>query len=397
MALAISFERNLLLAYKWLAENYNPGDRIFLFGFSRGAYQVRVIAGMIERIGLIYPGYSSQLPAVFKLYMSTTERSTDILELLPLRHPSHEGGHGTRMPHFGAPRRIQTNQRIHESVFTLMGIGEDVAALGIKRSKPDDEEFLLLGRIALDLFDTSSPRLASDSSQYQAWKVILMTIFVRSDGAERSIDISTQWRVSFQADGSQFATGNADGTVKIWDIKTETELRTFKGHSSPICSLTFSPDGSKIAAGSRDGTIRVWNTETGRDLFGAMEGHTGPVFGLAFSPDGTRLASGSFDSTVRLWDEAGKSRLLEGHRGPVWSVAFSKDYIISGSDDKTIRVWDAGSGGLVRVLRGHAGTVFCVAFSPDFKLVASGSDDWTARLWDVSSGEVLAIYDVGDV
>ncbi|KAJ8468346.1 hypothetical protein ONZ45_g17276 [Pleurotus djamor] len=36
------------LAYKWLSENYQPGDRIFLFGFSRGAYQVRVIAGMIE-------------------------------------------------------------------------------------------------------------------------------------------------------------------------------------------------------------------------------------------------------------------------------------------------------------------------------------------------------------
>ncbi|KAL4265503.1 T6SS Phospholipase effector Tle1-like catalytic domain-containing protein [Pleurotus pulmonarius] len=75
MAFANSFERNLLLAYKWLAETYEPGDRIFMFGFSRGAYQVRVIAGMIERVGLIYPGNNTQLPAVFRLYMSTTERS----------------------------------------------------------------------------------------------------------------------------------------------------------------------------------------------------------------------------------------------------------------------------------------------------------------------------------
>ncbi|KAL4257828.1 T6SS Phospholipase effector Tle1-like catalytic domain-containing protein [Pleurotus pulmonarius] len=76
LAFANSFERNVLLAYKWLAENYEPGDRIFLFGFSRGAYQVRVIAGMIERVGLIYPGNNTQLPAVYKLYMSTTERSS---------------------------------------------------------------------------------------------------------------------------------------------------------------------------------------------------------------------------------------------------------------------------------------------------------------------------------
>ena len=34
-------------AYKWLAVNYRPGDRLFLFGFSRGAYTVRSLAGMI--------------------------------------------------------------------------------------------------------------------------------------------------------------------------------------------------------------------------------------------------------------------------------------------------------------------------------------------------------------
>ncbi|KDQ28545.1 hypothetical protein PLEOSDRAFT_1082607 [Pleurotus ostreatus PC15] len=76
MAFANSFETNILIAYKWLAENYEEGDRIFMFGFSRGAYQVRVIAGMIQRVGLIYPGNTTQLPDVYKLYMSTTDRSS---------------------------------------------------------------------------------------------------------------------------------------------------------------------------------------------------------------------------------------------------------------------------------------------------------------------------------
>ncbi|KAL4252532.1 hypothetical protein AB1N83_013708 [Pleurotus pulmonarius] len=74
-AIATSFQRNVLRAYEWLCNHYEPGDRIFLFAFSRGAYQVRVIAGMIERVGLLYKGNNSQLPSVLKLYMKTMQEA----------------------------------------------------------------------------------------------------------------------------------------------------------------------------------------------------------------------------------------------------------------------------------------------------------------------------------
>lgn len=48
--------KNVLSGYRWLADTYQPGDRIFLFGFSRGAYTVRSLAGMITRYGLIETG-----------------------------------------------------------------------------------------------------------------------------------------------------------------------------------------------------------------------------------------------------------------------------------------------------------------------------------------------------
>jgi hypothetical protein len=44
---------NVKTAYRWLALNYEPGDEIFVFGFSRGAYTARSIAGMIGRVGLL--------------------------------------------------------------------------------------------------------------------------------------------------------------------------------------------------------------------------------------------------------------------------------------------------------------------------------------------------------
>ncbi|CAE6346410.1 unnamed protein product [Rhizoctonia solani] len=63
-----NFEKVVLGAYRWLADTYEPGDQIFLFGFSRGAYQVRTLAAMIQRVGLIYPGNQEQIPFAWSIY-----------------------------------------------------------------------------------------------------------------------------------------------------------------------------------------------------------------------------------------------------------------------------------------------------------------------------------------
>ncbi|TJW67132.1 MAG: DUF2235 domain-containing protein, partial [Mesorhizobium sp.] len=48
--------RNILDAYEWLVENYNDGDDIFVFGFSRGAFTARSLTGFITKCGLLRPG-----------------------------------------------------------------------------------------------------------------------------------------------------------------------------------------------------------------------------------------------------------------------------------------------------------------------------------------------------
>jgi uncharacterized protein (DUF2235 family) len=55
LATGYGLDDNVLAAYGFLVEHYAPGDRIFLFGFSRGAYTVRVLAGLIHKVGLISP------------------------------------------------------------------------------------------------------------------------------------------------------------------------------------------------------------------------------------------------------------------------------------------------------------------------------------------------------
>ena len=53
VASGVGINRQIRRAYGFLAGHYKPGDRILLIGYSRGAYAVRALAGMIDRLGLL--------------------------------------------------------------------------------------------------------------------------------------------------------------------------------------------------------------------------------------------------------------------------------------------------------------------------------------------------------
>jgi uncharacterized protein (DUF2235 family) len=55
------FEANVLDAYRYLMEVYNDGDDIYIFGFSRGAYTARALAGMLHGYGLLCRGNEGHL------------------------------------------------------------------------------------------------------------------------------------------------------------------------------------------------------------------------------------------------------------------------------------------------------------------------------------------------
>jgi uncharacterized protein (DUF2235 family) len=55
LATGYGLDDNVLASYEFLANNYEEGDDIYLFGFSRGAYTARVLAGLIHKVGLVSP------------------------------------------------------------------------------------------------------------------------------------------------------------------------------------------------------------------------------------------------------------------------------------------------------------------------------------------------------
>jgi uncharacterized protein (DUF2235 family) len=54
LATGYRLDDDVLTAYVFLMEHYEDGDDIFLFGFSRGAYTVRLLAALIHKVGLLH-------------------------------------------------------------------------------------------------------------------------------------------------------------------------------------------------------------------------------------------------------------------------------------------------------------------------------------------------------
>ncbi|MBG6058205.1 uncharacterized protein (DUF2235 family) [Cryobacterium sp. MP_M3] len=74
LAFGNGLRQNLGEAYTWLMREWNPGDRIFVFGFSRGAYTARALSGMLRTIGLLHAGSENLVPYAVSEF---TRRSKD--------------------------------------------------------------------------------------------------------------------------------------------------------------------------------------------------------------------------------------------------------------------------------------------------------------------------------
>lgn len=100
--------RQIKRAYGFLASRYRKGDRIFLLGFSRGAYAARSLAGMIDRIGLLTQDHAT-VRNIRQIY----------------RHYEHT-------PHSEAARDFAT-AHCHSGVeIEMVGVWDTVKALGIR-------------------------------------------------------------------------------------------------------------------------------------------------------------------------------------------------------------------------------------------------------------------------
>jgi uncharacterized protein (DUF2235 family) len=69
-AFGYGLSRNVRDCYAWLVEHYEPGDELWFFGFSRGAFTARSLAGLVRNSGILLPEHRGMVKDAYSLYRS---------------------------------------------------------------------------------------------------------------------------------------------------------------------------------------------------------------------------------------------------------------------------------------------------------------------------------------
>jgi len=113
-AFGAGLSRNVLEAYRFLIKHYAPGDELFLFGFSRGAYTARSLVGFIRNSGLLRREHEELMGAAYALYRRRDGDS----------HPRERESQLFR-------RTYSYEAMGHEVHVKCLGVWDTVGALGI--------------------------------------------------------------------------------------------------------------------------------------------------------------------------------------------------------------------------------------------------------------------------
>ena len=185
-------------------------------------------------------------------------------------------------------------------------------------------------------------------------------------------------------------------TARKFEMSEATPIGSLIGHRGPVNDVIVSESGNLVATSSDDGTVRLWDSRTQKAIKCYTSFFTGAPVYLKFSPgsdDGCLYASD--DSSVFELDLRASGVLVREPRGifsfgasGINCISLSSDYIAVGSDDGDILLTRIiASEDLIRLSGIHTNLVGSLALFQDddasWKLISGGFDAILAK-WDVA-------------
>lgn len=208
--------------------------------------------------------------------------------------------------------------------------------------------------------------------------------------------------VAISHNGELLATASRDKTVKLWNVNSGHEIRTFRGHEHTANSLSFSSNGEFLASGSADNTAVVWDVKSG-DLLWRSPKTSRYTTSVAFHPTKNWLVVAGHDSPLKVWDWKKNEVVAELKCNPDIgsgygiNASFSSDgrWLAIGEDNRTARVIEVATWEEKYSFKpeegwcGGCGTQ--VAFSPNNKFLARASDRGDFNIYDLQTGKVTYV------
>ncbi|ORY66462.1 WD40-repeat-containing domain protein [Pseudomassariella vexata] len=210
--------------------------------------------------------------------------------------------------------------------------------------------------------------------------------------------------------------GTKGGEIELFDVASAQLLDNVSAHEGAVWSLQVHPDGRSVVTGSADKTAKFWNFHiVQEEVLGTTR--TTPrlklsqsrtlkvsddILSLRFSPDAKLLAVALLDSTVKVFftDSLKLYLNLYGHKLPVLNMDISYDskLIVTCSADKNVRIWGLDFGDCHKALFAHQDSILQVAFVPHNQdgnghHFFSASKDRTIKYWDGDKFEQIQRID----
>lgn len=222
--------------------------------------------------------------------------------------------------------------------------------------------------------------------------------------------------VRFSPCGNFLASGNSDGSIRIFNIVDGTVAHIIESGSSaalPTTCIRFRPQNYHSSTQTRNvfltanaaGAVQHWHMTSGKCLH-TFTDEENEINALDYNDDGSQFATGGRDTKIRIYDEATKSLVatLEGgirgdrshdapgHSNRVFSVKFTHDenILLSGGWDNTVHIWDTRIGSSVRLLYGPHICGDALDIKGNEILTGSWRSSEQLELWDFGSGKRIS-------
>ena len=203
------------------------------------------------------------------------------------------------------------------------------------------------------------------------------------------------YTLALSQDGQRLFSAGLDQQIKLWCLKTQTELMRLEGHSNVVYTLRLDEVRKVLYSGSEDGSIRVWDTgKTG--VKNIIAGLNSALSSLIVRPDGLLISVDSEKREIIRVYNLEKSEFVgrfDGHRDEVFALEMTKNgkRVFSAGNDRCIRIWDFETKRSLKTILAHSKCINCLLLTENNKFLFSCSDDCLVKIWRVTDNN-LVIY-----